>query len=50
MGFTHVMESLLVRVRNGEVPLDPDLLSLLFDCGNYIRSMIDALAESEDLA
>jgi len=48
IGFTHVMESLLVRVRNGEVPLDPDLLSLLFDCGNYIRSMIDALNDSDD--
>ncbi|MBS1208919.1 MAG: CheA signal transduction histidine kinase [Proteobacteria bacterium] len=49
VGFTHVMESLLVRVRNGEVPLDPDLLSLLFDCGTYIRSLIDALADSDEL-
>lgn len=48
VGFTHVMESLLVRVRNGEIPLDPDLLSLLFDCGAYIRSLIDALADNAD--
>ncbi|GAB2893922.1 chemotaxis protein CheA [Uliginosibacterium flavum] len=50
VGFTHVMESLLVRVRNGEVALEPDLLSLIFDCGAYIRSLIEALAESEVLA
>lgn len=50
VGFTHVMESLLVRVRNGEVAMEPDLLSLIFDCGAYIRSLIEALAESEVLA
>ncbi|PAS96826.1 MAG: chemotaxis protein CheA [Candidatus Dactylopiibacterium carminicum] len=44
--FTHIAESVLVRVRNGEIPLDPDLLSLLFDCGAYLRDLIDALAES----
>jgi two-component system, chemotaxis family, sensor kinase CheA len=50
VGFTHVMESLLVRVRNGEIPLDPALLSLIFDCGSYIRAMIDALADNEELS
>lgn len=45
VAFTHVTESVLVRVRNGEIPLDPDLLSLLFDCGAYLRGLIDALAE-----
>ena len=48
VGFTHVMESVLVRVRNGELTLDPTRLSLMFDCGSYISSLIDELEHDND--
>lgn len=42
--FTHVMESVLVRVRNGELDLDGDMSSLMLGCNDYVSSLIDALA------
>lgn len=49
VGFTHVMESVLVRVRQGELPMNGELLSLLFDCGSYISHLIDGVLASEEL-
>ncbi len=48
--FTHVMESVLVRVRNGELTIAPALCSLLLACGDYMAALIDALAAGGDLA
>ncbi len=50
VSFTHALESVLVGVRNNELELDGDLTSLLFNCGDYLRSQIDALEQQADLA
>lgn len=48
--FTHVMESLLVRVRNDELPMDPPMCTLMFACGDYIGQLIDALEAGGELS
>lgn len=48
VGFTHVMESVMVRVRNGELGLDGDMSSLMLGCNDYVSSLIDALAAGEE--
>lgn len=45
--FTHVMESVLVQVRNGELALDGELSALLLGCGDYLASLIGALEEGD---
>ncbi|HEY4373242.1 MAG TPA: chemotaxis protein CheA [Burkholderiales bacterium] len=42
--FTHVMESVLDQVRDGTVPLEAELTSLLLACGDHIGQLIDAIA------
>lgn len=50
VSFTHALESVLVRVRNNELPLDAELTGLLIRCADYSRSQIDALEHGADLA
>lgn len=45
--FTHVAESVLDRVRNAEIPLNPELAALLLEAGDHIRAMVDFTAEDE---
>ena len=45
--FAHVAESVLDRVREGRVPPDEALVSLLLACGDHIGSLIDAAAEGQ---
>jgi len=47
VAFTHVAESVLDRVREGAVALDPALVALLLGCGDYIGRMIDAVERAE---
>ncbi|HET7868219.1 MAG TPA: chemotaxis protein CheA, partial [Burkholderiaceae bacterium] len=47
--FTHVMESVLDRVRDGMLPLDEDLVALLLSCADHSKRQIDAV-EAGDLA
>lgn len=49
VSFTHVMESLLVRVRNQEIDIDSTLTSLLLHCSDYVGRMIDGLAGNDEL-
>ena len=49
VSFTHVMESLLVRVRNQEIDIDSTLTSLLLHCSDYVGRMIDGLAGNNEL-
>jgi two-component system chemotaxis sensor kinase CheA len=49
IGFTHVVESLLDQVRNGEKVLDGAMLSLLLTCGDYIGSLIGAVEAHTEL-
>jgi two-component system chemotaxis sensor kinase CheA len=46
--FTHVMENLLVRVRNNEISIDTELTSLLLICGDYVGRLVDNL-QGDDL-
>jgi two-component system chemotaxis sensor kinase CheA len=42
--FTHVVESVLDRVRSNQLELDQALVTLLLQCKDYIGSMVEALA------
>lgn len=49
VAFTHVMESVLDRVRAGELGMRPELSALLLRCGDYLGSLVDAVeAGSQD--
>ncbi|HLD68234.1 MAG TPA: Hpt domain-containing protein, partial [Pseudomonas sp.] len=48
VSFTHVVESLLDQVRNGEQRLDGVMLSLLLTCGDYIGSLLTAVEDGCD--
>ncbi|MEC5385926.1 chemotaxis protein CheA [Uliginosibacterium sp. H3] len=48
VSFTHVMESVLDRVRNQEVAIDDALLSVLLRCGDYIAKLVDAIETGSD--
>ena len=50
VSFTHVMESLLVEVRSGDLALEPELAGLLFNCADHLSSLIDCLEAGGDLA
>lgn len=49
VSFTHVMESVLVQVRNGEREIDTILASLMFECADHLGSLIGALEAQQDL-
>lgn len=38
--FTHAVESVLEEVRNGALPLDPELVALLLDCADQMAAMV----------
>ncbi|GAA0229537.1 chemotaxis protein CheA [Cryptosporangium japonicum] len=42
--FTHVIETLLDLVRQGELSVTPDLVSALLPCGDHILSLVEAVA------
>ncbi|MEN6540238.1 MAG: chemotaxis protein CheA [Mizugakiibacter sp.] len=44
VAFTHVVESVLDRVRDGEILLVDDLVSLLLSCRDHMGMLIDAVA------
>ncbi|MCY1281076.1 Chemotaxis protein CheA [compost metagenome] len=48
VSFTHVMESLLDEVRNGEQELDGAMLSLLLTCGDYLGSLLTAVEDGTE--
>ena len=48
ISFTHVVESLLDQVRNGEQVLDGAMLSLLLTCGDYIGTLITAVEQGNE--
>lgn len=43
VAFTHVVESVLDRVRDGSLALDDDLVALLLGCADHSKSQIDAV-------
>ncbi|UYP29630.1 chemotaxis protein CheA [Pseudomonas sp. Z8(2022)] len=46
--FTHLMENLLVRVRNDELAMSAALISLLLSCGDYLSRLFDEVAAGRD--
>ncbi|WP_051534843.1 chemotaxis protein CheA [Deefgea rivuli] len=48
VSFTHIVESVLDRVRNGKLAIDEAMLSLLLKSGDYIASLIDAIERSTE--
>lgn len=50
VAFTHVAESVLDRVRAGELPFGADLSALMLLVGDHLAGLVDHLAEGRDLA
>ena len=50
VAFTHVVETLLGHVREGEVQVTPELISALLPCADYISRIIDAVADGQPQA
>ncbi|MBO9537101.1 chemotaxis protein CheA [Herbaspirillum sp.] len=48
--FTHLVEHVLDKVRNEELPLNDYLMSLLLQCGDYIGELVDAIERCEENA
>ncbi|RON67163.1 chemotaxis protein CheA [Pseudomonas fluorescens] len=46
--FTHSVESLLDRLRNGELVLTGAMITLLLSCGDYIASLLRAVEEHNE--
>ena len=47
--FTHVAESVLDRVRDGELSIDSELAALLLESCDYIGSLVDLVAEGAEV-
>jgi two-component system chemotaxis sensor kinase CheA len=45
VAFTHVVETLLGHVREGEVAVTPELISVLLPCADHISRVVDGVAE-----
>ncbi|WP_236234800.1 chemotaxis protein CheA [Pseudomonas tohonis] len=50
VAFTHVAESVLDRVRAGELPFGADLSALMLLVGDHLVGLVNHLAEGRDLA
>jgi two-component system chemotaxis sensor kinase CheA len=48
VSFTHLLENVLDKVRNGIVKLDDAMMSLLLNCGDYMSELVDAIAELKE--
>lgn len=49
VGFTHVLESVLDKVRNGSLTIDSDMVALFLKCGDQIAALIDNLEAGGEL-
>ena len=48
VGFTHVMESVLDKVRGGELRIDDPMVALLLSCGDHIKALLGSLVAGEE--
>jgi len=44
VGFTHIVEDVLDRLRDGSVAVDAALIALLLKCGDHMLELIDVVA------
>jgi len=44
VAFTHVVESVLDRLRADELKIEPDLVALLLECGDHIGTLLDQVS------
>lgn len=44
VAFTHVAENVLDKVRNGEIPVDSNLIALLLSAGDHIGELVEQVA------
>src|SRR5574343_592156 len=49
VGFTHIAESVLDRIRNGELHFDETLTALFLQVGDHLGLLIDLLDEGQTL-
>jgi len=50
VSFTHVAESVLDRVRNGELKIESDLVALLLSTGDHISALVDHTVAGGELS
>jgi len=50
VAFTHKVENILDRARNGDIDIDDSLLSLLLKCGDHIGVHVNAVIEGMSLS
>lgn len=50
VAFTHVVESVLDRLRDNEIGIDEPLISLLLSCGDHIGLLVELTAETGNCA
>jgi len=48
VAFTHVMESVLDKVRSHELVIDDDMVALLLSCGDHIKALLDNLVAGRE--
>jgi two-component system chemotaxis sensor kinase CheA len=46
-GFTHVLENLLDKLRNGEIAVDGELITRLLKGGDHIRALLDCVEQGQ---
>ena len=49
VAFTHKVENVLDRARDGEITISTELLDILLNCGDHIALLVNALVEGKNL-
>ncbi len=48
VAFTHKVENMLDRVRDGEVSITTEMITVLLDCRDHMESMVEQIGSGED--
>ncbi len=48
VAFTHAMESVLDKVRDGKISIDDEMVALLLSCGDHIKALLGSLADGQE--
>ena len=49
-GFSHKLESLLLKIKKGDVKLSTPTVTLLLECNDYLRASVESLKKGETIA